>query len=286
MTTPVATNGFVEPPAAGNPAPVPNGNPIPIPPQGSGTPPAAAPAPATQEPAAPAGLDAAIAALTAALKGSTPAAEPAVNEPAASSGLNSYDVNSIDDPIIKSMATVMQTVGKDIDLDRAIGKAIEDGRVDLIDVAYLREKGGANAAELITIATGLVNAVVAKGAAVTSEVHALAGGATQWDAGVAVFNKGAPQELKLVVAQMLDSGKDNLIKAGAKIVVEFSKGSGFLPNVNPSVQSGAAALPAAQALDKFEFQAELRKLNPQDRNFYEQREQLFARRSLGRQLGK
>ena len=278
MTTPVATNGFVEPPAA----PAVNGTPINIP--APVAPVAAAPA-ATPAAAAPAGLDAAIAALTEAMRGAAPAAT-VVQEPAVQTGLNTYDVNGIDDPIIKSMATVMQTVGKGLDMDRAIGKAIADGRPDLIDVAYLREKGGANAEELITIANGLVNAVAAKGNAVTAEVHNLAGGEAGWDAGVAAFNKGAPQELRVVVAQMLDSGKDNLIKAAAKLVVEFSKGSGYIPNVNPGVQSGAASLPAAQALDKFAFQEELRKLNPQDRNFNAQRGELFARRALGRSLGK
>lgn len=270
MTIAVQTEGFTAPPA-GNP---PNGNTINIPPPQVNAPAPGAPAPA--------GLDAAIAAMTAAIQSIAPAAPAA---PAASN-LNGYDVNSIDDPIIKSMATVMQTVGKGVNLDRAIGKAIEDGRTDLIDVAYLREVGGANAQDLITIATGLVNAVAAKSASVSNEVHALAGGQANWDAGVAVFNQAAPSELRLVVAQMLDSGKEQLIKAGAKMVVEFSKNSGKLPSVNPLLQSGASAPAAAQALDKVAFQTELHKLDPNSRDFQSQREQLFARRQLGRQLGK
>ena len=281
MTTAVPTEGFNAPPAGG----APNGNPIPIPPQVTAPAPYATPAAAAP---APAGLDAAIAAMTAAIQSITPAttAAQAAVEPAVESSLNGYDVNSIEDPIIKSMATVMQTVGKGVDMDRAIGKAIEDGRTDLIDVAYLREVGGANAQDLITIATGLVNAVAAKSASVSNEVHALAGGQANWDAGVAVFNQVAPQELRIVVAQMLDSGKEQLIKAGAKMVVEFSKNSGKLPNVNPLLQSGASAPAAAQALDKVAFQTELRKLDPNARDFQSQREQLFARRQLGRQLGK
>lgn len=281
MTQAVPTEGFNAPPAGG----VPNGNPIPIPPQVTAPAPDATPAAAAP---APAGLDAAIAAMTAAIQSITPAtpAAPVAPEPAVESTLNGYDVNSIEDPIIKSMATVMQTVGKGVDMDRAIGKAIEDGRTDLIDVAYLREVGGANAQDLITIATGLVNAVAAKSASVSNEVHTLAGGQANWDAGVAVFNQAAPSELRLVVAQMLDSGKEQLIKAGAKMVVEFSKNSGKLPSIHPLLQSGASAPAAAQALDKASFQAELQKLDPQSRDFIEQRAQLFARRQLGRQLGK
>lgn len=280
MTTAVPTEGFNAPPAAGNPAQAPV--------TGFPPPPAANPAPAAP-PAAPvpAGnpdLTAAIAALTSALGTQQPAATPP--EASVAAGLNSYDVDSIDDPILKSMATVLKTVGKDVDLDRAIGRAISEGRVDLIDVAYLREKGGANANDLVTIAQGLVQAVQAKGAAVTNSVHALAGGEAQWDAGVAAFNAQAPRELRMVVAQMLDSSKEDLIQAGAKLVVEFSKSSGAIPNVGASVATGASSLPAAQALSKGEFQDELRKLNPQDRAFEEQRKALFARRSLGRQLNK
>lgn len=275
MTQVVPTEGFTAPPAAGNQ------------PTQVGVTPVVAPAAAPVAPAAQGNPDltAAIAALTSAL-GTSQQATTAEQEPSIGEGLNTYDVESIEDPILKSMATVLKTVGKGVDLDRAIGRAISEGRVDLIDVAYLQEKGGVNSNELITIAQGLVQAVQAKGAAVTESVHKLAGGEAQWDAGVAAFNAQAPQELRVVVAQMLNSNKENLIQAGAKLVVEFSKNSGALPNVNATVASGASSLPAAQALSKVEFQDELRKLNPQDRAFESQRKELFARRALGRQLNK
>ena len=275
MTQVVPTEGFTAPPAAGNQ------------PTQVGVPPVVAPDAAPVAPAAQGNPDltAAIAALTSAL-GTSQQAAPAEQEPSIGEGLNTYDVESIEDPILKSMATVLKTVGKGVDLDRAIGRAISEGRVDLIDVAYLKEKGGVNSNELITIAQGLVQAVQAKGAAVTDSVHKLAGGEAQWDAGVAAFNAQAPQELRVVVAQMLNSNKENLIQAGAKLVVEFSKNSGALPNVNANIAAGASSLPAAQALSKVEFQDELRKLNPQDRAFESQRKELFARRALGRQLNK
>lgn len=257
--------GFVVPPMPGTPA----------------VQPAATPDPAAVTP----DLSAAIAALTAAMAANKPP-EPAPAAPnAATDSLNSYDIGSIDDPIIKSMATVLSTVGQGLDMDRALGKALADGRTDLIDVAYLREKGGANAEQLITIAQGIVNAVEAKASQVTSELHALAGGEPLWNASVAAFNTGAPLELRTVVAQMLDSQKDNLIKAGAKMIVEYGKSSGSVPQVNPLIQGGASALPQSQALDKGAFQTELRKLDPQSRTFAADRNALFSRRQLGRQLG-
>lgn len=238
------------------------------------------PAPAQTD----AGLSAAIAALTAALAPKEPQATVPNAEPNGTS-LNDYDVASIEDPILKSMATVMQTVGAGLDMDRALGLAISEGRADLIDVNYLREKGGANSEQLITIAQGIVQAVEAKATQEQAAVHALAGGEAGWNASVAAFNTGAPQELRLVVAQMLDSGKANLRDAGAKMIVEYGKNSGRVPNAQPLVQSGAASAPQGQALSKEGFQDELRKLNPQSRQYNDMRNELFARRHLGRNLG-
>lgn len=289
MTQQVATNGFALP----NGANIPPANPVPgfVPPQQQPQP--AAPAPEAAQPGAPAadagGLEAAIAALTAAL-GTQGTAKPAegpqvtgvANPP---TNLNEFDVNGISDPIIRSMATVMQTVGKGIDMDRAIGKAIVDGRADLIDVNYLREAGGDNAQSLITIAKELVQAVVAQGAAMNAKIHTLAGGEQNWNNGVAAFNSAAPVELRTVVAQMMDSGKENLIDAAAKIVIQFSKGAGVLPRVHPTLQAGAAGTPAAQALSKEAFQTELRRLDQNSRTFQADRAALFARRQVGKQLG-
>ena len=237
-------------------------------------------------------LAAAIAALTAAMgQNQAPAAPAAADVVAESPGgipedLNNFDVSGIDDPIIRSMATVMQTVGKGLDFNRAIGRAIDEGRVDLIDTAYITEKGGESAKEILTIANGIVQAIVAKGAAVTENIHKLAGGADKWSAGVAVFNQQAPQELRIVVSQMLDSGKDNLVDAGAKLIVEFAKNSGALPNVNPLLSQGAAAAGASQALSRAEFMEAHAKLDKYSRDYATQRAELFARRSLGKQLGK
>lgn len=253
-------------------------------------PPSAPTAPAAPSTGTSPDMAAAIAALTAALGAAkapeTPDGEVGTSPaPEKFGDLNTLDTSTLDDPIIRSMATVMQTVGKDLDLNRAIGNALDRGDARLIDTAYLREKGGANAEQLITIAKGIVEAVEAKGNAITAEIHALAGGEAGWTASVAAFNSTAPQELRLVVAQMLDSNKPDIIKAGAKLVTQFGNGSGLIPNSNPQLTAGAGAN-AAAALTKEGFQAELRKLDPNSREFNTQRSELFARRALGRKLGK
>jgi len=294
MTTQVQTSGFITQPITS--APIQGGAPN-IPPHGmqpgftqqqptqvSATTTASVAEPAA-EPAVAGTVDASIAALLAALQAQAPKveAEPAAAEPVTGS-LNSFDVATLEDPILRSMATVMQTVGKGIDMDRALGLAIERGDPSLIDAAYLREKGGANAEQLVTIAKGIVQAVEAQSLTITQGVHALAGSEQNWNTSVAAFNKAAPPHLRQVVAMMLDSKNRSQIDAGAKLVVEYAKQSGLVPNARPLIQNDGGAVSAAQALTKEAFQEELRKLNPNSKTFGSEREALFARRQMGRQL--
>lgn len=318
--THVPTNGFNAPPAAG-PAPTPTvpnqgfnvppaGDPPRMPNQGNGNPIVAPnqqpgwvqnpgqqpqqtqqPAPQNQQPA---DLSNVVALLQAALAGQqAPAQQAPVQQPAADavrpnwmqSSANEFDVNQINDPIIKSMATVLQTAGKDLDLDRVLGKALSFGDPALVDVAYLRDAGGPQAAQLAEIAKGIVQAVNAKAEAVTNEVYASVGGEAVWHSSVAAFNQSAPHELKVTVAQMLDSTNENFIKAGAKIVAEFGRNSGLIPQQGAPLLNSASAGVQGQGLTREQFQAELRKIDSNSPGFEQAREALFARRALGKRSG-
>jgi hypothetical protein len=284
MTQAVPTNGFIESPANAPLAGAPPANQLP----GFVAPPVAAvAAPAGAAPAAgtPNPLDASINALIAALNAQAPAAAVAAPVATADAGLNNFDVTTLEDPILRSMATVMQTVGKGLDMNRALGLAIERGDAALIDTAYLREKGGDSAEQLIVIAKGIVEAVEAQATAVTAGIHALAGGEPQWNSSVAAFNKAAPEHLRKVVAVMLDSEKKEQINAAAKLVVEYAKGSGLVPNAQGLIHNGGTASSSAQALTKEAFQIALRSLKSDDRNYQAQRGDLFARRQQGKNLG-
>lgn len=199
--------------------------------------------------------------------------------------LNATDIAGIDDPIIKSMASVMQVVGKDIDLNRVLSNALSHGDPQLIDLAYLYEKAPAQAAQLAEIAKGIVQAVNAKSEAITAEVYSTVGGEAVWNSAVAAFNQTAPQALKLTVQQMLNSTKVDFIKAGAQIVAEFGKASGLIPQQGANLLNSAAAGMQGQGLTRSQFQEELRKLNPNSQGYNEAREALFARRSLGKRVG-
>ncbi len=231
-----------------------------------------------------AGLEAALAAVAAALAAQSPKPTP---EPAAGDeSLNDLDLSSISDPVLRSMATAMRVAGPDLDMDRVFAKALETGDPNFLDVAYIKEKAGDKAGELITIAQGIIDGVNREATGAQQDVYNSAGGEAQWNACTASFNKAAPEGLRSIVATMLNSGDRKLIKGAADLVVQFAKGSGFVPNAQPLLESGAATVSAALALGKDEFQAELRKLDANARDFIPKRNELFARRAAGKQLGK
>lgn len=247
--------------------------------------------------AAPAAGDmtAVIALLAQTLKGTgaTPAAgqTPAEAAAAAIAGarpawlgdVNTFDLSKVQDPIIKSMGNILQTVGKDLDLDRVLGRALAEGDVTLIDAAYVGEKGGQNAAQILEIAKGLVQQVAAKSQAVTSKVHATAGGEQQFSLAMQVFNQSAPAELKMLTKMMLDSPDENMILNGAKLVAEFGKASGSIPQQGAALlNTGATGAYGLQGLSKAQFQSELGKLNRNAPDYQEQRDILYSRRAVGK----
>lgn len=236
------------------------------------------------------GLDIA-AILQAALKDVNKPAEPAVptesGKPDWMQGsINEFNVDTIDDPIIKSMASVLKVSGTGLDLDRVLGNALAHGDPKLIDYAHIAEKGGANAAQLAEIAKGIVMAVEAKSNAITKEIHDISGGEQQWSLAATAFNSSAPEELKLVVKSLLNSTDVGKIKAGAKIVNEFGRQSGQLPQRGSNPLNGVPAGTATGgAMSAAEFKAEIAKLDPNKIDYLQAREDLFRRRSLGKAAG-
>lgn len=201
----------------------------------------------------------------------------AINRPA--------DLSTANDPVLSSMTDVFINIGTGIDMDRALGKALTHGDASLIDLAYIAEKGGAQANALTALAKGIVERVQAQAEAGAQAVYSAAGDKAQWTAAASVFDQSAPAHQKLVIKQMLDSGNPAAIAAAAQSVVEFAKASGLVINKPGMVNAGAATANAGQALSKADFQAGLQKLNTNSRTFAAERETLFQRRSLGKSLG-
>lgn len=199
-------------------------------------------------------------------------------------GLVNEAANS--NPLIASQIALLTSTAPSIDLNRAIGKALEYEDLALIDVAYIKEAGGANAAHVETVAKSLVQTCLAAAEEAVQGVYRAAGGEAQWNAAAAAFNKSAPEHLKAVVGPLVKSGDPKKIAAGVKFVLEFAQKEGHVATPAELVQGGQGAPASSQALSKAEFQTELRKLDPQSRTFIQDRQELFRRRSLGKQLGR
>lgn len=198
--------------------------------------------------------------------------------------LNNVDVGSISDPVIRSMASMIQMVGKDVDMNRVVGNALAHQDPSLIDIAYLAEKGGAQAGQLAQLARDLVGAVQAQSARITQSVIQTAGGEAQWAAATAVFNQSAPRAYATVIGKMLDSGDEGQIRQAAQAILEFS--SQRLPVQHQGIGALAnGAIGGAQALSAQAFKDELFKLDPNSPQYEQQRGDLFARRAQGKQLG-
>lgn len=190
------------------------------------------------------------------------------------------------DPATASMIRVLQAGAPGLDVDRAIGKAVLYGDLSLIDTAYISEKGGKGAKDLMTIAEALVEQANQAAYAIQEEVFSTAGGEENWDASVAVFNKEAPAHLRKVVRTLADSGDREAVLAAAQYVVEFGQQHGVTITKGNQMRGNPSDTNAGQALDRQTFQTELRKLDPRSRDYETQYQQLLERRAVGKRLGR
>lgn len=230
-----------------------------------------------QAPAADSDLVALLAALT---KQQAPA-QPQPVAPATPATAPAAPVNG--DPLVASLSAVLSSAG--IDVQRAVGKAIEYGDPSLIDVHYLTEKGGANAALVKSAAESIVQAAVAAEAAMEQNVYSKFGGESNWDASLQYFAKTANPAVRDYAVGMLKSQNPALVEQASNLILDHVKAQGALLQPAGLVQTGAAGAFGDAPLGKDEFKSELQKLNPQDRGYEEARGKLFARRQAGKKLG-
>lgn len=239
------------------------------------------PAPAPQPPAAPAApaVDQTLQELLAALstqKPAQPVAAPVPEKPTVAPVAGS-------DPVINSLQSVLVTSG--LDYQRAVGRALKEGDSTLIDFAYIAERGGDAAEHLRSVAEGLVAHQTAIDARLEQDVYQKFGGEANWDASISYFAKTVPQTTKDYVVGLLETRNPALIEQAANLVMDHVKQAGAHLSPAGLVQAGATAT-GVQPLGKDEFKREIAALNPRDPNWEKQRQELFARRSYGKQLGR
>ena len=221
------------------------------------------------------GLAAAVAALTAALKPQD-----------ANNGHSPVDAGSTGDIVLDSMVSSVQLAYPKLDIDRAVGKAIETGDARFIDEAYLREKTGDKFSQVLKIAQAAVERVTERSTSIQNSVFDTVGGKANWDTAVAGFNKEAPQALREAVATMLDSTKAEYIKAAAEMVREFAASRGMLKTTTaPGGRPTFSSAPGGNGLSKEAFRAELAKIDLRARDYPQKLEELRQQRAVGARLG-
>lgn len=199
----------------------------------------------------------------------------------------SYTGNATLDVAINAFA---QTTGASTDdLQRAVSNALQYGDESLIDVAFITEKFGKHAPQALALAKAAVADINQQHAQAKQAVYATAGGEQNWNQAVSVFNTSAPEHVKVAVQTLVNSGR---IQEGAQLLLDVVKGSGLLPQVNPTLTGGASTAPAGGALDAASFRKEMEALKKEAGNrslesgvFGQRYQVLIQRRAAGRQIG-
>jgi hypothetical protein len=187
------------------------------------------------------------------------------------------------DQVITAFQSVITSSG--LDYERALGRAVADGDASLIDFAYIAEQGGANAANLKSAAQAIVARQVEIDSRLEQGVYAKFGNEANWDAAAAFFAKSVPQSTKDYVAGLLNTRNPALIEQASDMILDYVKQAGA--HLQPAnTVHGQGGLNGEQPLDKEGFKQAIAKLNPNDRNFEQDRQQLFIRRHQGKQLGR
>lgn len=173
------------------------------------------------------------------------------------STINMLD-NFQNDPQFKPIAMYLDTKLEGVDTDRAFAKAIEYGDVGLIDRAYLVEKLGDGADEVINLSTSLFEAAQAKATAQVNEVYQQFGGHQVVSQAVKYFNeKGSSAERK-VLGSLLDSGVKENVQYAMERIVSFAKQSGGVVSNNNAIPMGQPGYERGLSAD--EYREALRKV--------------------------
>lgn len=202
---------------------------------------------------------------------------PAVPEPLAFTGLG--------DPVLEAQANVFAQSVPGLDVDRVVGLAIERGDPSLIDVKYLQEIAPDKAANLATMAKGIVQTVQSIAERADRIAFEAAGSKENWEAAVALFNSKASDTERKFVNFLLKSADEGNFKQAAAAVVDLAKRSGALKQPAQLLTPGNPAGLASQGLSDADFRKEMAKLDPFSPNFATVLNDLQQRRLLGRQAG-
>lgn len=157
-----------------------------------------------------------------------------------------------------------------LDLNRVLGRAWEEGDPNLIDSNYLREVAGEEYAQYYEsyfqdLVESYTETKVAELNEWANKVFESVGGRENWDKITYVFNNTAPDNVVGVVKGLLDSNNPAERDAGIEMVKNFARMGGVMPQTGGKSVNGDPASSIAGAISALEYQQEIGKLSREGR---------------------
>lgn len=200
-------------------------------------------------------------------------------------GLNDITADELGDPEVARFVRLLDTHYPNIDRERVLGRAIEFGDPSYIDTGYLRDVAGDHADILEGYFTDVVERYGNAVETTVKEIYEAAGGEQQWGAIRDTFTRHAPESVKSIVRQLIDSKDPAEVKQGLEFIFDYSAKVGLVDT--PAKRVGTSGN-AGAGLSAEQFRAEVRKLggrNRDPRGYDKAVEALKQRRTLGIEIG-
>lgn len=203
-------------------------------------------------------------------------------------GLNDLSPDDIGDPNVKRIVQLVDTHYPNLDRQRLMGKALEYGDPDFIDTNYLKDQLGDQADILIPFLEEIVETTQQSYESLVQDIYKEVGGAERWQGIAKVFTQSAPESIRSVAKQLIDSQDMDQIEQGIRLILDYSEQSGIAPKPPRLIQGQGFTQGGGHGLSAEDFKAELAKIgsrNSNPRNYDKVVTELRQRRALGIELG-
>lgn len=201
--------------------------------------------------------------------------------------LNNLDVEALGDEYISAQVSLLKSYLPDLDLEKALGRALEYGDKNLIDAFYIREVAGDRAADVVRHLESLYDNAESRTQELANEIVQLAGGQDRWQTAVNSFNAKAGEGVKRIVRELLSSYNQKDYLEAAQVVLNYAKTEG---GINQPASLHVPQAPAGgpeQPLTQSEYVAEIKKAQAikDRRERHRVEDDLAKRRAASRRAG-
>lgn len=167
--------------------------------------------------------------------------------------LNNLDVEALGDEFISAQVQLLKSYLPDLDLEKALGRALEYGDKSLIDGFYIREVAGDRAGDVVRHLESLYDNAEQRTQELANEIVQLAGGQDRWQSAVNSFNAKAGEGVKRIVRELLSSYNQRDYLEAAQVVLNYATTEG---GINQPANLHTPQAPANAGVDEPLTQAE------------------------------